>query len=291
MDISPECVPCLLNRVLFQAKLANNGTEFDCLSAALSTFSKEFKEGKNSAEIATLVHTSAYAAMGVSDPYLELKIRADRVAGDLLEKAQNYVDNSEDKLRAAIIVSLTGNIMDFGQSTSIDDPDMFVEMFDELLAQGIGSDDTDALKNCLQNPGEILFIFDNCGESQLDKILIEELRKTGKRVIGVVRGKPILNDVTMEDALRIGLDKELDKIINTETFAIGIPKKVPDILYDAISKSCLIIAKGMANYESLDKRDLKVPVAFMLRAKCVPVANSLNVEVSTNVVRVINECN
>lgn len=291
MDIRPECVPCLLKRVLFQAKLADNGTEFDSLSAALSTFSEEFEEGRNSAEVATLVHNSAYAAMGVRDPYLELKIRADRVAGDLLKKAQKYVDNSEDKLRAAITVSLTGNIMDFGQSTSIEDPDMFVEMFDGLLAQGIGSDDTEALKDHLQKPGDILFIFDNCGESQFDKLLIKELKKTGKFVIGVVRGKPILNDVTMEDALRIGLDKELDKIIDSGSFAIGIPSNVPDKLSNAISNACLIIAKGMANYESLDKRGVKVPIAFMLRAKCAPVADSLNVEIGTNVVRVINGCN
>jgi hypothetical protein len=291
MDIHPECVPCLLKRVLFQSKLADNGTEFDSLSAALLTFSKEFKEGRNSAEVSTLVHTKAYAAMGISDPYSELKIRADIVAGNLLKKAQKYVDNSEDRLRAAITVSLTGNIMDFGQTTSIDDPDVFVEMFDELLAQGIGSDDTDALKTCLQKPGDILYLFDNCGESQLDKILIKELKKTGKRVIGVVRGKPILNDVTMKDALRIGLDEHLDGIIDTETFAIGIPTKVPDILSNAISKSCLIIAKGMANYESLDKRNLKAPIAFLLRAKCAPVADSLNVDVGTNVVRVIHECN
>lgn len=289
MDIRPECVPCLLKRVLFQAKLADNGTEFDSLSAALSTFSEEFKKGRNSAEIATLVHTNAYAAMKISDPYLDLKIRADRVAGDLLVKAQKYVDDSEDRLRAAITVSLTGNIMDFGQSTSIDDPDMFVEIFDELLAQGIGSDDTDALISCLKKPGHILFLFDNCGESQLDKVLIKELRKTGKPVIGVVRGEPILNDVTMEDALRIELDKEFDELIDTGTFAIGIPKNVPDRLSYAISKSCLIIAKGMANYESLDKRDIGVPIAFLLRAKCVPVADSLNVEVGTNVVRVVNE--
>ncbi len=291
MDIRPECVPCLLKRVLFQSKLADNGTEFDSVSAALLTFSKEFKEGRNSAEVATLVHTNAYATMDVLDPYLELKIRADEVAGDLLKKAQNYVNNSEDRLRASITVSLTGNIMDFGQSTSIDDPDMFVEIFDELLAQGIGSDDTDDLNKCLQEPGHIMYIFDNCGESQLDKIFIRELKKTGKRVIGVVRGKPILNDVTMEDALRIGLDKELDGIIDTGSFAIGVPTNVPDTLSNAISKSCLIIAKGMANYESLDKRDLGVPIAFMLRAKCVPVADSLKVEVGTSVVRVLSGCN
>jgi uncharacterized protein with ATP-grasp and redox domains len=285
MDIRPECVPCLLNRVLFQARLAGNGSEFRALSAALSAYAEEFAEGRNSAEVATGIHRKAYAAMGVKDPYTELKVRADEVAGSLLEKAAEFVDRSEDPLRAALTVSLAGNIMDFGQSSSLDDPDKFAELFEGLLAQGIGSDDTDLLRETLARPGEILFIFDNCGESQLDKILIRELKKTGKKVIGVVRGVPILNDVTMEDAIRIGLDAELDGIIGTGAFAIGIPLDVPDEICDAISNSCLVLAKGMANYESLGDRDIGVPVAFVLRAKCVPVADSLHVKTGTNVVR------
>lgn len=286
MDIRPECVPCLLKRVLFQARLAGNGSEFKALSAALSAYAEEFAEGRNSAEVATEVHRKAYAAMGVSDPYLDLKMRADEAAGSLLAKAGESVDGSEDRLRAALTVSLAGNIMDFGQSSSIDGPDDFAGMFDGLLAQGIGSDDTDLLRKVLLDPGDIIFIFDNCGESQLDKILIRELKKTGKKVIGVVRGMPILNDVTMEDALRIGLDAELDGIMGTGAFAIGIPSNVPDDISDALSDSCVVIAKGMANYESLGNRDIGVPVAFVLRAKCVPVADSLNVDMGTNVVRV-----
>lgn len=207
------------------------------------------------------------------------------MAGSLLGKAAEFVDSSEDRLRAALTVSLAGNIMDFGQSSSLDSPDEFTALFEGLLAQGIGSDDTDILRKALGRPGDILFLFDNCGESQLDKILIRELKKTGKKVVGVVRGVPILNDVTMEDALRIGLDGELDSVIGTGAFAIGIPPDVPDEIRDAISESCLIIAKGMANYESLGDRDIGVSVAFVLRAKCVPVADSLNVETGTNVVR------
>lgn len=286
MDIRPECVPCLLRRVLFQARLAGNGTEFRALSAALATYAEKFAEGRNSAEVATEIHRSAYAAMGVADPYSELKIGADEVAGRLLEKASRFVDRSCDRLRAAITVSLAGNIMDFGQGSSIEGPDKFAGIFDDLLAQGIGSDDTDLLKDILSNPGDILYLFDNCGESQLDKILIRELKNTGKKVIGVVRGKPILNDVTMEDALRIGLDSELDGIIGTGAFAIGIPLNVPDEINDAMAKSCVVVSKGMANYESLGKRETVVPVAFILRAKCMPVADSLGVDIGTNVVRV-----
>ena len=287
MNISPDCVPCLLNRVLFQSRLADNGSEFNALSAALSVFSEEYSEGRNSAEVATAVHVAAYGAMGISDPYKELKIIADEVAGNLLGEAQEYVDSSDNRLKAATAVAIVGNIMDFGQATSIDHPDLFTDVFDGLLEQGIDSDDTSLMEKCLEKPGDILYIFDNSGESQLDKILIRELKSRGKRVVGVVRGEPILNDVTMEDASRSGLVEELDEIISTEVFAIGIPMQIGKELSEALSKSSLVIAKGMANFESMEGRDFGVPVAFLLRAKCSPVADTLDVEVGANVARVM----
>ena len=164
-------------------------------------------------------------------------------------------------------------------------------MFDNLFAQGIDSDDTDALDECLKKPGDVIYIFDNCGESQLDKILIREIKSRGKRVVGVVRGAPILNDVTMEDALRISMDEDLDDIVSTEKFAIGIPMKIGKELSDAMSEASLVIAKGMANFESLEGRNLGMPTAFLLRAKCIPVANALGVNVGANVARVICESN
>lgn len=287
MNISPDCVPCLLKRVLFQSRLADNGSEFDALSAALSAFSEEYREGRNSAEVATAVHVAAYGAMGVSDPYKELKIIADEVAGNLLDKAQEHVVSSDNRLRTATAVAIVGNIMDFGQATSIDHPDLFTGIFDDLLAQGIDSDDTDVMEECLEHPGDVLYIFDNSGESQLDKILIRELKSKGKRIVGVVRGEPILNDVTMEDAVRSSLVDELDDIISTEVFAIGIPMEIGKELSEALSKSSFVIAKGMANFESMEGRDFGVPVAFLLRAKCLPVADTLGVNVGDNVARVM----
>jgi uncharacterized protein with ATP-grasp and redox domains len=287
MKIRPECVPCLMKRVLFQAKLADNGTEFAAVSAALKTFAEEFSEDRVSAEVATAVHKNAYAAMKTEDPYLELKIRSDAVAEKLLPAAESFIEKSEDKLGAAISVAVAGNIMDFGSGVAIEDPDEFLSVFDELLEQGLGYDDTDMLKEALKKEGHIVYVFDNCGESQTDKLLIRELKKTGKKVIGMVRGKPILNDVTREDAIRIGLEKELDSVLDTGGFSIGLPKTLPEDSENALRGACAIIAKGMANYESMSERDFESPVFFVLRAKCVPVADSLNVPVGTNVVKMV----
>jgi len=286
MEIQPDCVPCLMTRVLFQARLANNGSEFDALSSAIKTYSEEFAKGKNSASVATEVHRSAYKAMGVSDPYRELKIRSDEVASEYVDRAREMVFASDDSFRTAVLWAIIGNVMDFGSGIAIDHPDEFRKKSDDLLKQGISYDDTDLMKVALSKSKTAIYLFDNCGEVQFDKILIDEIRKMGIRVVGVVRGEPILNDVSVDDAVRTGIGEHLDRVLSTSQFAIGLDlKKIDPELRKEIGGAGLIIAKGMANFESLSDQDPGIPIVYILRSKCVPVANALGVETERNVVR------
>jgi len=287
MEMRPECVPCLLKRVLFQAQLADNGTEFIALKDAMAVFSEGFREGRNSAELATEVHRAAYKAMNVSDPYKELKIRADSVAEEYMGFAEEYISSSADRMKAAILVASIGNIMDFGVELAIDDPDMFRKEFRKLLEQGIGHDDTDAVKNILSNAKSVIYVFDNCGESQFDKLLIRELRKNGLKVIGIVRGEPILNDVSPSDAERTGLNEEVDEMHTTSEFRIGLLlSSLTEDLRKKIASADIMIAKGMANFESLSDQDIGIPVVYILRTKCTPVADALGIPTEINAVSV-----
>ena len=287
MDLRPECVPCLLKRVIFQAALAGNGTEFEALRAALSVFSVELRNVRNSAETATEVHRAAYSAMKVKDPYNQLKIRADEIASEYIGKASRYISSSDDRMKAAILVASIGNIMDFGLGSAIDDPDEFRDEFARLIEQGIGHDETDAVKRMLLKAKNVIYLFDNCGESQLDRLLIREIKKTGTKVIGVVKGEPILNDVTVADAERIGLDRELDGLYTTSEFRIGIDMNaLTEELKQKINSADLMIAKGMANFESLSDQKVPIPVVHILRSKCIPVADALGIPKGINAVTV-----
>jgi len=287
MELRPECVPCLLNRVLFQAKLADNDTEFEALKAAMGAFSAGMRKGVNSAGIATEVHRAAYSAMGVDDPYLELKIRADEVAEEYVDEAAGYISSSGDRMKAAILIASIGNIMDFGLDNAIDDPNEFRKEFRKMIDQGIGYDETETVKEILSKARSVIYIFDNCGESQLDKLLIREIRKNGTRVVGIVRGKPILNDVTMDDAHRIALDEEVDAMYTTSEFRIGLDVGALNAeLKKEIASADLMIAKGMANFESLSDQDVPIPVVHILRSKCAPVAEALGIPVGINAVAV-----
>ncbi len=286
MKVRADCVPCLLKRVLFQARLAGNGTEFAAMDAAVKAYAAGFSPDACAAELATAAHSAAYAAMGVADPYRAMKEEADRVAARYVPAAADFIDSSDDRFAAAVRVSIIGNIMDFGSGIAIDSPDRFGDMFQSLLDQGVGSDQTPELEKIVKASGTVLYAFDNCGEDQFDRLLMREIRSYGKRVVGVVRGAPILNDVTREDALRIGLDRDMDGILDTGGFCIGFSERLmpPELRKEMVSAG-VMIAKGMANYESLSEIDLPCPVAHLLRAKCIPVASSLDVPVGTNVVR------
>ena len=277
-----------MRRVLFQSRLEGGGLEFEAVKAAVDVLSDRMTDGTTSVDIATDVHRRAYQAIGSDDPYRDIKVRADTVAEPYVGMLEAAVERSDDPLRSAIVAAVVGNIMDFGGGSAISDPDEFMGVFDRMVAQGLGCDDTDVLRELLEKVPGVVYMFDNCGESQLDKVLIRQLRRMGKRVVGVVRGAPILNDVTEEDALRIGLDREMDRLLTTGKFYVGIDwDDFPAELEEEIRGCGLIIAKGMANYEATSDRRLPVPMVHILRTKCRPVASSLGVPENINVVRVI----
>ena len=288
MKACADCVPCLMKRILFQSRLISDPNELRTMKAALETYSDGFGPDACSAEIATKVHSAAYSSMECEDPYRDMKAEADRVAELFAPAAEKFVESSDDRFAAAVRVSIIGNIMDFGSGIAIDSPDEFASVFESLLSQGVDSDETAELRRIVDSSDTVLYAFDNCGEVIFDRILLRELKSMGKRVVCVVRGKPILNDVSMEDALRVGIDGECDRIVTTGAFSVGFPREVSDAgLYEELSRAGIMIAKGMANYESLSEFDYGVPVAFLLRAKCIPVAKSLGVSVNSNVVRIM----
>jgi hypothetical protein len=128
---------------------------------------------------------------------------------------------------------------------------------------------------------------DNCGEIVFDRLLVNELKSMGVRVVGVVKGEPILTDVTEADLRTTGMDKVFDVCLTTGSFAIGIDTDlIGEELGLELDQADLIISKGMANFESLS--DKKYPrVAYLMRTKCRPVAEAIGAGRDQNVVKLL----
>ncbi len=286
MQMDPECVPCLLNRVLFETELSAPEKREQTMCESLKILSERFTPGVNSARLATEVHRRAYDILGDDDPYLELKKRSDEVAESLIPRAKEMIDSSEDRLRATVLCSIAGNVLDFGIGTGFDDPDSLIDAFDSLVSEGLNVDDLPKLRSQLREVQRILFLLDNCGEAVFDRLLIEELRKFDLDIVGVVKGEPILTDVTMDDGRRSSIVSKFDRVLSTGSFAVGVDvEHAGEDLRAEMEQTDLILSKGMANFESLSDLDYR-PICYIMRAKCHPVANAIGASKGDNVVRV-----
>ena len=280
MKIQPECISCHINRVIFEARQVNKDLLNDSVKMALKILAEQYSEDAVSVDISTALHKEIYKILG-DDPFLDLKNRSNEIALKLLPNIRKLIENSDNKFRSSILVSIIGNVMDYGLEGGYSSPELLTNQFEKEFKLGLGHDDSDILKQILKKSKSVLYIGDNCGEIIFDIPLLEILKDMGLKVTYMVRGEPILNDVTMSDAKYI--ENIVDEIITTKTFAVGV---VPDLVKEEIKAHDVLIAKGMANYEALTETDYS-PLAYLLRIKCDVVARSLNVKKGMNVVKVV----
>lgn len=289
MKIQPECVPCLLKRVLFEVDLSTDDKKLQnkTIKKACTLLSRLYDPNACSVDIATKVHKLAYETLGDKDPYKKLKAASNKTAKKLLSRVEELVNVCEDPLRMSMLCSIVGNMMDFGIDGASKSPEKLIDIFEETISEDIGYDDYDKLKIYLKNAKNVILFTDNCGEIVFDKILCRELKKFNPNIFltVVLKGENILSDATVEDALEIGLDKEVNQILTTGCFAVGINfEKLSSDVINLLDKSDIILSKGMGNYEAFSDTNYR-PIAYLLRTKCKAIANSLGVAKDRNIIK------
>jgi uncharacterized protein with ATP-grasp and redox domains len=288
MKSDPRCAPCLLNRSLYEAELSTNDKSlvFEAIKGGLEYLEEHFCEGVRATDISTGIHRRVYSILGDDDPYREMKAQCNAIAAGMMPAVREAIEDAppEDRFRLAVLASIVGNNFDFGLQEHQVEVEDFEGLFKEEMGRGLNVDDTDAILG-LAGGGKVVYLTDNCGEIYFDEIVLELLKEAGAHVTLVVRGGNIVTDATMEDVRRMGLDRKVDRVLTTGSNAIGVClKELPPGTREAMENSDVIISKGMANYESLSDEGFR-PIAYLLRAKCGPVARSLGVEKGWNVAR------
>ena len=225
-------------------------------------------EGATPPEIGTQVHALVRELTGNQDPYRQVKKDSTRKALALLPKLRQLVAEAEDPFEEAVRISIAGNIIDFGPNPDYD----LWEVVERVRHQTLAINKLAELRASIAAAQSILYLGDNAGETVFDRVLIEILNKP---VTYVVRGGPVLNDATLEDALEVGLD-EVAEIIDNGARVPGTALSACSPAFQARFRSAeLILAKGMGNYETLSTVD--APIFFLLQVKCPVIGKDLGV--------------
>jgi hypothetical protein len=177
---------------------------------------------------------------------------------------------------AILKTAVVGNVIDLAAEVSFDLQDAISSVFSTPFEH----DDSILLSDALSQAKTVLYIGDNAGEHIFDALTIRSLQKLypNLSVSYMVRGNPIINDVTMKEALEAGMETFctlMDSGVPTPGFEYSLASPDAKNLFDTAD---LIIAKGMGNYECLTP--VKRPnICFLLKVKCSVVAASLGREI------------
>jgi len=280
MKIYLDCLPCFLRQALVAARRATGDERvhrdvIDGVASSIPTVPFE----ATPVELGAIVHGIVREVTGVDDPYRETKRRDNERVCALLPRLRARVNASSDPMLTALQLATAGNIIDFGADVTID----LDRAIERTLTDGEGLADYPRLNEELASAGDVLYIGDNAGEIALDRLVVEQLVERGVRVRFAVRGRPIINDVTFEDAVCVGM-QDLAEIVTSGSEGPGTSLARCDPAFvDLFERSSLILSKGQGNFEGLS--DEEAPLFFLLTVKCPVVARELGVEMGKTVLR------
>ena len=273
MNIDEACVECIINQ---SVKVAHAIGASDTLSHELTStvkeMSKEFSFDESPPEIASYIYEKMAQIAKKQDLYDEIKELSTKKALSFVPLLNNKLSTCQDKLLTATKIAVAGNVIDLAAEVEFDLKDELEKVFDTDFSHN----DFEKLRDKLSHAKSVVILGDNVGEHIFDYMFVQVLKELYPNInySYLVRGRPIINDVTIKEALACGFDKicELvDSGVNTPGFVYARATSHAKRLFDGAD---LVISKGMGNYECLSPSHRK-NICFLLKVKCGVVANNL----------------
>ena len=293
MKVEDQCAACIISRGAAEVKEAttNPALRFRTMCELLRLLTREFRPTAVPADLGTKRDRLVRRITGSADPYKRIKRISNEKALKLLPYARKLVEEGytqQDRFKRAVLCAIVGNIIEFdipGHKVSFNSlRKSFREAAKDLIVDDIGK-----IYELAKKAHAILFLADNAGEIVFDTLLVEKLKEMGASVTVAVKGGPVVNDATLEDADASGMNTIANKIVTTGTDAVGFSaKEVSKEFLDAYNSADLVIAKGMGYAETLTEQKLNKPHVLLLRSKCDPVANYFCVATEKNIAKLMS---
>ena len=290
MLIQIDCIPCLLKLSLSAVRKITNdpGVIEDYFKKILMLDAmRGLKWDMTPPEVLEIFALElAKISDGNLDPFSKVKEEQNHKALGLYPWLKERVEQSINPFITSVKLSIAGNLVD---SVVRDDVQMLRKEVKKILETDLNSEVTAAFWEKITSSRMILYLADNCGEIVFDCALIETIKKNAKAdIIFVVRSDPALNDVTMNEALSVGMDRVAEIIEN------GISGPLPGTIISRCSpeiqalyeKADLVISKGGANYETLSQYGAAgKDTTFLTIAKCLPFCRHFGVDMHAPIIR------
>lgn len=268
MKLNPFCMCCALNKQ--EQKIRHypdmeKKTEYMKKVMALMSNTEE-KDCAPSLSVDIQKLYSSFWNCPMED-FTEIKKEFNQLMLNMEISIEDKIRKSNDPLEKALLYARIGNYIDFAALSNVDQSTV-ITLLDEKSSEDLDEKEYKNFLHDLSSAKKLVYLTDNCGEVVLDKMAVKILKEQYPNldITVIVRGYPVVNDATMEDAEEIGLTDLVNVIGNGSnvggTWIPGINSESRELLYNAD----LIIAKGQGNFETLN--DCGLNIYYLFLCKC-----------------------
>ena len=261
-----ECLLCHMGRMVKTARSLGTEEQAMAFSKDLLRLYLSAPEGVGSPWFGPGAQDLLEKHYGVPhDRFVEEKAESNRFVMARLDQIREKVQSAADPVYAGLQMAVLGNYIDFAALQG----EISFEKLDEMLAQASQMDlDQEAYASLCADFAQgkkLLYLTDNAGEIGFDRIFAEEIHKKHPHleIVFCVRGAPAMNDATREDAAAVGIPFPVidngNRVAGTDLTQLGADAR------NAMDSADVIIAKGMANTETLYGSGYNIYYAFLIK--------------------------
>lgn len=277
MQYNEECIACLVES---QYRLCRGlGTEKDRIAFMQDVCAviPEAPEGVAAPWFIPAFTKAFEKHFGIRDPYAEVKKQANELSLKFLPELEELVREAKDPLYTAMLVSRTGNFLDFAVLSRERIEEGMEKVFAGIREASLDPAEYASFLAELETGKKLLILGDNAGEIVFDTVLVKELKKRypGLQIVYVVRGGNAQNDATMEDAAVSGMTGLVPVIGNGSAIPGTELAFCSEELLEQLRSADVILSKGQANFETLVTSGMNI--YYMFLCKCPKFAKRFQV--------------
>ena len=201
------------------------------------------------------------------DRMKEEKELSNRFVMERLDLIRQKVESAPDPVYAGLQFAILGNYLDFAALQGQVSFEKLEAMLDKAFDMELDEEVYGQFCRELENGKKLLYLTDNAGEIGFDRIFAEEIAKKYPHleITFCVRGDVILNDATRADAEAVGIPFPLidngNRVPGTQIDMLGQEALA------ALNSADVILAKGMANCETMFGCGYNVYYAFLVKCQ------------------------
>lgn len=201
------------------------------------------------------------------DRFRQEKEESNRFVLERMEDIRSRIARAKDPVLAGLQFAILGNYLDFSALRGQVSFDKLSDMLDQALNMELDQEVYRTFRRQLEEGKKLLYLTDNAGEIGFDRLFAEEIAKAHPQleITFCVRGDIAINDATRLDAEAVGIPFRVidngNNIPGTQLDRLGEEAR------QALAESDVILAKGMANVETMAGCGYNVYYAFLVKCQ------------------------